>query len=359
MMEIEDWESAESMPMLYRELQALDLLSNIAELETFGFTVIPPEKVAPPEFHEAVKDALIRVVERRFGSLEQAGNRWQDTNDLLRFVLFEDPIFEKVVMLPAALGLIQYLVGTNCTLSLCDGWIKGPGEGRTRVHCDWTDATRKAFPPEPNHANINYLLTDYSKAHGGIGFVPGSHKWRRMPSNEESNAWANKLHPIEAPAGSIVLWGDHTWHGSFPRTTPGHRLMVLCEYARPRLQMEEPFRETVTQEMLDRNPIRFSGLMDVYGPFPFGLSDRDRARADQGPPSTGADLDPNKYCSLFDTEPAAGRTTLRPKYDYFEHDGLMVYERFRKFAESAKAKQDVAKQRGLTWVDQSVLSDRE
>ena len=102
----------------------------------------------------------------------------------------------------------------------------------------------------------------------------------RKPSVEESQAWAGKLHPIEVPAGSVVVFGDHVWYGSFPRTVPGHRMMILCEYARPRLQMQEPFRDTVTQEILDRNPIRFSGLMDVYGPFPFGKSDRQRERAD-------------------------------------------------------------------------------
>ena len=115
-----------------------------------------------------------------------------------------------------------------------------------------------------------------------MGFVPGSHRWRRKPSIEESEAWADKLHPIEAPAGSVVVFGDHVWHGSFPRTAPVYRMMILCEYARLRLQMQEPFRDTVAQEILDRNPIRFSRLMDVYGLFPFGKSDRQRERADPG-----------------------------------------------------------------------------
>lgn len=333
-MKIEDWESAESMPMLYRELQALGLESNIAELEAFGFTVVPPEKVASPEFHEAVKDALERVISDRFGAIDESGDLWHDTNENIRFIMWDDPIFEKVVLLPAALGLIQYLVGTNCTLSLCDGWMKGPGEVVTAVHCDWTDATRRTFPPEPNHANINYVLTDYSKEDGCLGFVPGSHKWRRKPSVEESKACAKKLHPVEAPAGSMIVFGDHVWHGSYPRTVPGHRLMVLCEYARPRLQMQEPFRQTVTQEILDRNPVRFSGLMDVYGLFPFGKSDRQRERVELGPPGTGTGLSAQQYCSLFDTEPAAGRTTLRPEYDYMNHDGLMRKDRNKRFEEA-------------------------
>lgn len=350
-MKIENWESAETLPMLYRELQQMGLETHIAELEAFGFTVVPPEKVAPPEFHDAARQALLRVVESRFGRHVGDTDAWRGTNDILRFILWDDPIFERVVLLPAALGLIQYLVGTNCILSLCDGWVKGHGEARTAVHADWTDFTRRTFPPEPNHANVNYVLSDYSEDNGGIGFVPGSHRWRRFPSDEEAAAWANRLHPVEAPAGSVIVWGDHTWHGSFARAAPGERLMILCEYARPRLQTQEPFRETVTQAALDRNPIRFSGLMDVYGAFPFGKSDRQFDRADQGPPGTGQGMSQRKYCSLFDTEPAAGQTSLRPAYDYLQHDGLMVRDRHRLFQATARTKKRIAEQLGRTWVD--------
>ncbi|MEM7364068.1 MAG: hypothetical protein AAF525_08580, partial [Pseudomonadota bacterium] len=33
------------------------------------------------------------------------------------------------------------------------------------------------------------------------------------------------------------------------------------------------------------------------------------------------------YRSLFDTEPAAGKTTLRPAYDYMQFDGKMTSHR--------------------------------
>lgn len=323
------------MPMLYRELQQLGLESNVAELETFGFTVVPPEKVGPPELLKDVKKALEKVVEKRFGKPNDKGDSWAEKNDIMRYILWEDEIFEKLILNPAGLGLIQYLVGTNCIQSLCDGWVKGPGKNRTGIHCDWTDPSRRTFPPEPNHANINYLVTDYSKELGSISYLPGSHKWRRMPSPQESNDLKDQAYAIEAPAGSMLVWGDHTWHGSYPRTVPGERMMILMEYCRPRLQAQEPFRESVSQAALDRNPIRFSGLMDVYGLYPFGKNDRDY-RAEGGPPGTGTGLAAKKYCSLFDTEPAAGQTSLRPKYEYSKHDGMMVYERYMKSREKRK-----------------------
>ena len=68
-MQIKDWASCPTQSKLYRELAQLGLLENIAELDVFGYTVVPPEKVGPPEFHAKVKAAVVDVVERRFGRI--------------------------------------------------------------------------------------------------------------------------------------------------------------------------------------------------------------------------------------------------------------------------------------------------
>ena len=319
-MQIKDWASCPNQAKLYRELAELDLLENIAELDVFGFTVVPPEKVAPPEFHARVKEALIDVVEGRFGPLSEDGMAWKDLNQIFRMILWEHRVFEELVLNPAGLGLVQYLVGTNCILSLFDGWVKGPGEGRTALHRDNWDFTRQASAPEPNSANFNYLVTDYSAEDGAITFVPGSHKWRRPPTPAEVAEWADKAAVVEAPAGSMVIWGDLTWHGSRQRSTPGERLMILGTFHRPFMQTQGPYRQVVTGEALARNPLRFAGLMDVYGAFPFGKQDFDLDRAQEGGAVSSGVLDASPYLSLFDREPAGERVSLRPDYDYHAFD---------------------------------------
>ena len=319
-MQIKDWASCPNQAKLYRELAELDLLENIAELDVFGFTVVPPENVAPPEFHARVKEALIGVVEGRFGPLSEDGMAWKDLNQIFRMILWEHRVFEELVLNPAGLGLVQYLVGTNCILSLFDGWVKGPGEGRTALHRDNWDFTRQASAPEPNSANFNYLVTDYSAEDGAITFVPGSHKWRRPPTPAEVAEWADKAAVVEAPAGSMVIWGDLTWHGSRQRSTPGERLMILGTFHRPFMQTQGPYRQVVTGEALARNPLRFAGLMDVYGAFPFGKQDFDLDRAQEGGAVSSGVLDASPYLSLFDREPAGERVSLRPDYDYHAFD---------------------------------------
>ena len=185
-MDIQDWPSAKALAPLYRELKQLGLLEHVAELEAFGFTVLPPNVVGPPEQHATIRDALVQVACARRQCDEAAlPEVFADGQELMRFMLWDDPVFEPIMVHPAALGLVQYLLGTNCILSLCDGWLKGKGEARTGVHCDWAQFEMPTFPPEPYTANFNYLLSDYSKDDGALGFVPGSHRWRRWPSPEE------------------------------------------------------------------------------------------------------------------------------------------------------------------------------
>ena len=89
--------------------------------------------------------------------------------------------------------------------------------------------------------------------------------------------------------------------------------MMLGTYCRPHMQTQEPFRQTVTQEALDRNPLRFGRLMDVQGVFPFGKSPpRPEKREDAARPGG--------YLSLMDDKPAAGSIRLRPHRDFDDYD---------------------------------------
>lgn len=311
-MKIEDWPSAKTTPALYRELQQLDLLENLLELEAFGFTVLAPEKVGSPELHAAVREAAIRVACERKGCEEdQLVDVFSDGQELLRFVLWDDPIFEKLILTPAALGLIQWLVGTDCILSLCNIWVKGRGQARTGIHADWAQFDMPTMAVETFGANFNYLLTDYSKADGALSFVPGSHRWRRLPSSEEAEYWTDNAHAVDAPAGSMIIWGDHTWHGSYPKETEGVRTMVLGMYNRAHMQTQEAYRETATDDALARNPPRFTRLMNVYGAMPWGKTGGDYQRMAAAP---------RGYLSLFDDQPAGDKVSTRPDYDHHTYD---------------------------------------
>ena len=51
----------------FAPIRDLGLERYVAELDHYGYTVIPPERVAPPEFVERVRDVVLRVAHERTG----------------------------------------------------------------------------------------------------------------------------------------------------------------------------------------------------------------------------------------------------------------------------------------------------
>ena len=120
---------------LWPELRRLGLDTHIAELAVQGYTIVPPEKVAPPQYIGQLRDAVLAISERRTGvkpDTETGSTHLAGAHPLgqfMRYVLFEDPVFEPALTNPVLLGLITHLVGFDALLSLNDAMLKGPGGG--------------------------------------------------------------------------------------------------------------------------------------------------------------------------------------------------------------------------------------
>ena len=250
---------------VWAEIRRLGLEGHVAELEAVGYTVVPPEKVAPPDLVGRMREAFCQTVERRSGvkldlDVEKApewlsGIPWQP----LTFMCFADPVFQEAVVNPTALAFADYAVGKSCMLSTCIGLVKGPDAIPLELH---TDNGALAIPgPYPAYTlflNCTWVLTDYTKEGGALCLVPGSHSYGRPPRPNEG---MDERVAIEAPAGSLVIWGGSLWHGSFARKSRGLRLSLVTGYTRPFVIPQERYREEVTPEMLKRNPPRFAELM--------------------------------------------------------------------------------------------------
>jgi hypothetical protein len=305
-MQIGDWPSAGYVSKLYPELRQLGLETNVAELEAFGFTVVAPEKVGAQGLRERVLDAVLSVSQRRAGVrpdlLQGTTHRGMKhpLGQLMRFMLWEDQAFEELLMNPAMLGIVTWLLGPTCILSLCNAMLRGPGSNSIQLHTDEDNRTMPLLPEAAMTVNATFLLTDYTRDGGAVAFVPGSHRWRREPTPFDAQAFGRQMVPIEAPAGSFVIWGDHVWHAALPRRIPGLRATCFFQFGRHNMQTHEPYRDTCTQAAIDRNPRRFAVLMDQFGTFPSREEDEDIAR--------GAER--NKYLSLFDAEPTGGSIRL-------------------------------------------------
>jgi hypothetical protein len=250
------------------EITRLGLENHVAELETRGLTVIPPAKVGAPGLAERLREAILGVAEKRTGArpdldhaTEAGQGKFGEVFGLqLYYLLFEDRAFQEAIVNPTALAMARYLLGESCIISNCLAGVKGPGGGPLGLHSD-NVMIPAPFPPYAQVCNVTWALTDYDEDSGPLVYVPGSHRLCRHPLPGEGK---DATVPVRARAGSIIFWHGNLWHGAAARTAPGVRINLIVAMMRAYLRPQEPYREDVTQQILDDNPPRFATLLGQH-----------------------------------------------------------------------------------------------
>ncbi len=266
------------------EINDLGLQCHVEDLDAHGYTVVPPQIANPNGLAERLLAACLDIAERRTGArpdLERGGSESQidsPVGDTMKALLLEDPVFEESLMNPALLALATHLCGYDVVLSSLTSFMKGPSKTWFRLHTD----TRlpSPLPTQALLCKCIYLLTDFDRDNGSTAFVPGSHKWCRNPDASETSigdGGNDQAIPVEAPAGSLVVFHGNTWHGAYNRLLPGLRVSVHLLMVRSLLRATEDFVGRIPQEALDRNPPRFA-ILTQQGVVP-GYIDKEDERA--------------------------------------------------------------------------------
>lgn len=277
-MELRDWSTTADLNPIYADIRKLDLERCVAEFDAFGFTVIPPEKVGPPSLHQRLRDAVLEVHHRRSGQRiapsELATASLPGDRPLATYwsLIGEDRVFEEAVMNPAVYAMARYLCGKSVLLSDIITLIKRRDDTPTHLlHIDQA-GTPPPMPPYQQVLNVTWALTDYTRDNGAVAIVPGSHRAGRMPMKYEENFLANDApvpaFPIECEAGSLIVWGGTTWHGSFPRTAPGLRLNLVIAFCRSYMKQVRDFRSELPAEIVERNGPAFAQLVGMNALYP-------------------------------------------------------------------------------------------
>jgi ectoine hydroxylase-related dioxygenase (phytanoyl-CoA dioxygenase family) len=267
-------ETGSSLDRVLYQISELGLDANLLELETQGFTTLPG--VLSEDQIERARTAIVDRVQQETGrpvDLDaESGSEFEGLT-YVPYLLYDDEIFEEIMMAEKPLALITYLLGESCLLSSIGCHFKGPGGTPLALHSDNGNGMPAPFPAYSQVANINYALTPYSREAGALAVVPGSHKLVRQPRPEEmmlngkhenKHALAMNLKP-----GDAVVWHGNTWHGSYDRLIPGVRMNLAVYFSRQYLQTQEQHGNQVPQAVLDRhaNNERFQTLLGGKQPY--------------------------------------------------------------------------------------------
>ena len=148
----------------------------------------------------------------------------------------QHPIYEKTLMHPKILDVVEDLIGPNIRTLGGKLNMKAPGGGaQVEWHTDW------AFYPHTNDdiLEVGIPLDDMEIENGCLMAIPGSHKWEAISHHEdgvfvgavsENDFKMEDAVPFVLKAGSISLHHVRALHGSAPNMSNRPRRLLLQGY---------------------------------------------------------------------------------------------------------------------------------
>jgi ectoine hydroxylase-related dioxygenase (phytanoyl-CoA dioxygenase family) len=285
----------EPLQRILDDIRTLGLDDNLIDLETQGYTTIT--NVLNEAQIERAKAAIVARVERTTGRKvnvdDESGHSFAGMQ-YIPYLLYDDEVFEEILMEAKPLALVTYLLGESCLLSSMGCHFRRPGGSPLMLHSDNGNGIPPPFSSTSIVANVNYALTPYSRAAGALAMVPGSHRLQRPPSAYENFRAAGmsgaelaaRTHAgdslgevtwndppgavsMDLTPGDAVVWHGNTWHGSFRRELPGVRMNLAVYFNRQYVQTQERHGETVPADVRKRhaNDERFNVLIGSKQPY--------------------------------------------------------------------------------------------
>jgi ectoine hydroxylase-related dioxygenase (phytanoyl-CoA dioxygenase family) len=199
----------------------------VEQLDNDGFVVLPglidAERLAVmrkriAELQEAEGSAAGHEVGR------QQGAAW------LADLINKGEVFESTFTEPKILAAAHRVLGDLRVNSL-NFRAALPGEGHQHLHSDWGKAVADG---DFHICNSMWLLDDFTADNGATRVVPGSHRWGQAPADvlDDPRAPAPDEHLLLGPAGTVIVFNAHLWHGGTRNTTTVPRRGMTLSFCR-------------------------------------------------------------------------------------------------------------------------------
>ena len=159
--------------------------------------------------------------------------------DRLADLVNKDPMFDVCFTTPRLLACVAHVLA-DFKLSSLNFRAALPGSGLQGLHTEGGPVTDLS---QFQVCNSIWLLDDFTAGNGATRVVPGSHRWGKAPRDVMADS--RTAHPDEvlllAPAGTVVVFNSHLWHGG-----------TLNRSSRPRKALHSYFTRRANGQQLDQ-----------------------------------------------------------------------------------------------------------
>jgi ectoine hydroxylase-related dioxygenase (phytanoyl-CoA dioxygenase family) len=211
-----------------------------------------------------VQQLATRLAELAAQEGDQAGMEVHQEPGTIRLsnLVNKDPLFTLCFTHPHVLAAMNRVLRGNFKLSSLNARAALPGEGLQRLHVDWRGAVE---PGDFYVCNSIWLLDDFTPENGATRVVPGSHRWGKAPQDLMEDP--RQTHPQEtiltAPAGTVVIFNSHTWHGGTLNRTDRPRRAIHSYFCRRDQKQQTDQRASLSPETVARLSPAARCVLDV------------------------------------------------------------------------------------------------
>ncbi len=188
-----------------------------------------PNSLAPAQIH-AIRSRMESIIATEGNTL---GTEFHTESGTIRFanLVNKGTEFEVCYTHPRVLAGIAHVLQNDLKLSSLNGRFAEPGHGLQALHADWRGAVE---PGDYQVCNSIWLLDDFTAENSATRVVPGSQRSGQVPKDVMDDPSAP--HPdqvlLTAPAGTVVIFNSHTWHGGTRNCSSDHRRAIHAYFCR-------------------------------------------------------------------------------------------------------------------------------
>ncbi len=174
----------------------------------------------------------------------------------------KDPMFDICYSHPRVLAAMNHVLSSDFKLSSLNSRASLPGEGLQALHADWGEAV-----DADNYQVCNsiWLLVDFTANNGATRVVPGTHRSGEHPAHVLDDPKAP--HPDEiqliAPAGTVVIFNSHLWHGGTVNHSDAPRYALHSYFCRRHQPQQLDQKANLSDETVSRLSEAQRYILDV------------------------------------------------------------------------------------------------
>lgn len=229
------------------------------QLDRDGFLPLPNHM--PPGLLEELRartDELLELEGESAGHETPQGGGVAALTDLLN----KGEVFDRVFQDPVVLAAALHVLGPDFRVYSLNYRATLPGHGHQGLHGDWKSAVA---PGDFHVLNSMWCLDEFTVENGATRAVPGSHRSGRAPSDDMADP--KDAHPdqvsLTAPAGSVIIFNSHVWHGATHNSTQRRRRGMTMSYGRREDPQQLDQKAYIRKAVYDRLTPAARYLMDV------------------------------------------------------------------------------------------------